>query len=230
MLAIHNSLTGEKAEFKPLRGNEVRMYVCGITVYDYIHLGHARMLTVFDLVQRYLRTARLRRHLRAQHHGHRRQDHSARAGERRGLEGARAALHRRHARGLRAARPASAGCGAARHRVHPGDRGDDANAHREGLLRIGRRMATSCIRCASSRATARSREDASTNRARARVCRSTSTSTIRSTSWCGSTPSPASRHGPPPGVPAVRAGTSNAPRCRRRCSAIISICTAGAWI
>ena len=56
MLEIHNSLTGEKAEFKPLRGNDVRMYVCGITVYDYIHLGHARMLMVFDLVQRYLRS------------------------------------------------------------------------------------------------------------------------------------------------------------------------------
>ena len=56
MLSIHNSLTGEKEEFKPLRPNEVRMYVCGITVYDYIHLGHARMLTVFDLVQRYLRS------------------------------------------------------------------------------------------------------------------------------------------------------------------------------
>jgi cysteinyl-tRNA synthetase len=56
MLEIHNSLTGRKASFKPLRDNEVRMYVCGITVYDYIHLGHARMLTVFDLVQRYLRS------------------------------------------------------------------------------------------------------------------------------------------------------------------------------
>src|SRR5476649_1210147 len=57
MLKIHNSLTGEKQEFKSLRPNEVRMYVCGITVYDYIHLGHARMLTVFDLVQRYLRAS-----------------------------------------------------------------------------------------------------------------------------------------------------------------------------
>jgi cysteinyl-tRNA synthetase len=57
MLRIHNSLTGAKEEFKPLRPNEVRMYVCGITVYDYIHLGHARMLTVFDLVQRYLRAS-----------------------------------------------------------------------------------------------------------------------------------------------------------------------------
>ena len=55
MLRIHNSLTGKKEEFKPLRGNEVRMYVCGMTVYDFIHIGHARMLTVFDLVQRYLR-------------------------------------------------------------------------------------------------------------------------------------------------------------------------------
>jgi cysteinyl-tRNA synthetase len=55
MLKIHNSLTGEKEEFKPLRRNEVRMYVCGMTNYDYIHVGHARMLTVFDLVQRYLR-------------------------------------------------------------------------------------------------------------------------------------------------------------------------------
>jgi cysteinyl-tRNA synthetase len=55
MLEIHNSLTGKKEVFEPLRPNEVRMYVCGITVYDYIHVGHARMLTVFDLVQRYLR-------------------------------------------------------------------------------------------------------------------------------------------------------------------------------
>src|SRR6202166_3951227 len=56
MLKIHNSLTGEKEEFKPLRANEVRMYVCGMTNYDYIHVGHARMLTVFDLIQRYLRS------------------------------------------------------------------------------------------------------------------------------------------------------------------------------
>jgi cysteinyl-tRNA synthetase len=57
MLKIHNSLTGEKETFTPLRPNEVRMYVCGITVYDYLHIGHARMLTVFDLVQRYLRAS-----------------------------------------------------------------------------------------------------------------------------------------------------------------------------
>ena len=56
MLKIHNSLTGEKEGFTPLRDDEVRMYVCGMTVYDYLHVGHARMLTVFDLVQRYLRS------------------------------------------------------------------------------------------------------------------------------------------------------------------------------
>ena len=56
MLKIHNSLTGRKEEFKPLRADEVRMYVCGMTNYDYIHVGHARMLTVFDLIQRYLRS------------------------------------------------------------------------------------------------------------------------------------------------------------------------------
>jgi cysteinyl-tRNA synthetase len=56
MLKIHNSLTGEKQEFTPLVPGEVRMYVCGMTNYDFIHVGHARMLTVFDLIQRYLRS------------------------------------------------------------------------------------------------------------------------------------------------------------------------------
>jgi cysteinyl-tRNA synthetase len=60
MLAIHNSLTGRKAGLQPLAPGELRMYVCGITVYDYIHIGHARMLTVFDMVQRYLRSRGLK--------------------------------------------------------------------------------------------------------------------------------------------------------------------------
>jgi cysteinyl-tRNA synthetase len=55
MLKIHNSLTGNKEEFRSLLPNQVRMYVCGMTNYDYIHVGHARMLVAFDLVQRYLR-------------------------------------------------------------------------------------------------------------------------------------------------------------------------------
>ncbi len=55
MLHIHNSMTGRKEPFKPITPGEVRMYVCGITVYDYCHIGHGRMLIVFDLLRRHLR-------------------------------------------------------------------------------------------------------------------------------------------------------------------------------
>jgi cysteinyl-tRNA synthetase len=54
-IRIHNSLTGEKELFVPLTPGKVRMYVCGMTVYDNIHVGHGRMLIVFDVVNRYLR-------------------------------------------------------------------------------------------------------------------------------------------------------------------------------
>ncbi|MCC7462621.1 MAG: cysteine--tRNA ligase [Gammaproteobacteria bacterium] len=54
MLQIHNSLGGRKEPFRPLRAGRADLYVCGITVYDYCHIGHARMLVVFDLVRRYL--------------------------------------------------------------------------------------------------------------------------------------------------------------------------------
>src|SRR5258707_13450905 len=57
MLTIHNSLGRTKQEFVPLRPGEVRMYVCGMTVYDYCHLGHAGMLVAFDVVARYLRAS-----------------------------------------------------------------------------------------------------------------------------------------------------------------------------
>jgi cysteinyl-tRNA synthetase len=56
MLRIHNSLTGTKEELVPLRAGRIGMYVCGITVYDYCHIGHARMLVAFDMVARYLRS------------------------------------------------------------------------------------------------------------------------------------------------------------------------------
>jgi cysteinyl-tRNA synthetase len=55
MIRIHNSLGGEKQELRPIVAGELRVYVCGLTVYDYVHIGHARMLTVFDTVIRYLR-------------------------------------------------------------------------------------------------------------------------------------------------------------------------------
>jgi len=57
MLKIHNSLSGKKERFVPLEAGKVRMYVCGITVYDYLHLGHARMLIVFDMITRWLRAS-----------------------------------------------------------------------------------------------------------------------------------------------------------------------------
>ncbi len=60
MLRIYNSLTKEKQEFVPIEPGSVRMYVCGMTVYDYCHLGHARVLVVFDVVQRWLRAAGLK--------------------------------------------------------------------------------------------------------------------------------------------------------------------------
>ena len=55
MLRIYNSLTRDKQDFQPLHEGEVRMYVCGMTVYDDCHLGHARVMVVFDLVRRWLR-------------------------------------------------------------------------------------------------------------------------------------------------------------------------------
>ena len=60
MIRIHNSLTGEKQELQPIEPGHVRMYSCGVTVYDYFHVGNARMLVVFDMVSRYLRHRGLR--------------------------------------------------------------------------------------------------------------------------------------------------------------------------
>jgi len=55
MLKIYNTLGRKKQTFVPIEKGKVRMYVCGMTVYDYCHLGHARVLVVFDIVARYLR-------------------------------------------------------------------------------------------------------------------------------------------------------------------------------
>jgi cysteinyl-tRNA synthetase len=55
MLKIYNSLSGRKEEFVPIEAGRVGLYVCGMTVYDYCHLGHARVMVVFDAVVRYLR-------------------------------------------------------------------------------------------------------------------------------------------------------------------------------
>ena len=56
-LKIYNTLAREKQTFIPIQSGKVRMYVCGMTVYDYCHLGHARVMVVFDMVQRWLRAS-----------------------------------------------------------------------------------------------------------------------------------------------------------------------------
>jgi len=55
MLSIYNTLTKSKDVFKPLLDNQVRIYVCGMTVYDFCHIGHARVMVAFDVVTRWLR-------------------------------------------------------------------------------------------------------------------------------------------------------------------------------
>ncbi|GAB6047974.1 cysteine--tRNA ligase [Methyloparacoccus murrellii] len=55
MLHIYNTLTRQKEAFTPIVPGQARMYVCGMTVYDYCHLGHARVMVAFDVVARYLR-------------------------------------------------------------------------------------------------------------------------------------------------------------------------------
>lgn len=57
MLKIYNSLTREKQVFTPIESGKVRMYVCGMTVYDFCHLGHARVMVVFDMIARWFRTS-----------------------------------------------------------------------------------------------------------------------------------------------------------------------------
>lgn len=55
-LQLYNTLTRKKDHFKPLKPGKIDLYVCGITVYDYCHIGHARVLVAFDAITRYLRS------------------------------------------------------------------------------------------------------------------------------------------------------------------------------
>ena len=57
MLKIYNTLSRDKQDFIPLTPNTVRMYVCGMTVYDYCHLGHARVMVVFDMAYRWFKAS-----------------------------------------------------------------------------------------------------------------------------------------------------------------------------
>src|SRR5579883_3108349 len=55
MLKIYNTLTREKETFQPIKPNQVGIYICGVTVYDYCHIGHARTYISADVMIRYLR-------------------------------------------------------------------------------------------------------------------------------------------------------------------------------
>ena len=55
MITLFNSLTNKKEIFNPIVPKKVKMYVCGMTVYDFCHLGHARVLIVFDLINRWFK-------------------------------------------------------------------------------------------------------------------------------------------------------------------------------
>jgi cysteinyl-tRNA synthetase len=57
VLKIYNTLARDKQDFKSIEANKVRMYVCGMTVYDYCHLGHARVMVAFDMVQRWFKAS-----------------------------------------------------------------------------------------------------------------------------------------------------------------------------
>ena len=59
-LRIYNTLTRDLEDFVSLESGHVRMYVCGMTVYDLCHLGHARSMIAFDVVQRWLKTSGLK--------------------------------------------------------------------------------------------------------------------------------------------------------------------------
>jgi cysteinyl-tRNA synthetase len=78
-LSLYNTLTRRKEPFVPLDANNVRMYVCGPTVYDFAHIGNARPVIVFDVLFRLLRHVYGAAHVNLcpQHHRRRRQDQRA---------------------------------------------------------------------------------------------------------------------------------------------------------
>ena len=57
MIKLFNSLSKKKEIFKAIEPGKVKMYVCGMTVYDFCHLGHARVLIVFDLINRWFKVS-----------------------------------------------------------------------------------------------------------------------------------------------------------------------------
>ena len=84
-LRLYNTLTRRKEDFAPIDAGNVRLYACGPTVYDHLHIGNGRMLIVFDMLFRLLRHefGAGACHLCPQHHRRRRQDQRTGGGARR---------------------------------------------------------------------------------------------------------------------------------------------------
>ncbi len=141
-LRIYNTLARDKQTFVPLQAGEVRMYVCGMTVYDYCHVGHARVMVVFDIVQRWLRT--LGYDVTYVRNITDIDDKIIRRALENGepIKALTDALHRRDARGRGRARHRAARPRAARHRLRPADARHDRHARGERLRLPGEPTAT----------------------------------------------------------------------------------------
>ena len=213
-IRIYNTLTRRKEDFVPLDRARSRIYVCGVTVYDYSHIGHARSALVFDVIRRYLRFRGLWRPLRAQLHGRGRQDHPPRATPRASPRGTSPSGF------IEAERTDMASLG-----LLPPDVEPKATEHIPQMIAAHRAAdrgrgwptrwtGTSTSRCGASPTTAGCPGRTWTSSWRGRASRWTSASATPATSRSGSRPSPASPRGTAHGARGGRAGTSSARRWR----------------
>ncbi len=200
MLTVYNDLTRQKQAFVPIHPGQVRMYVCGMTVYDYCHLGHARVMVVFDVVYRYLRSLGYDviyvRNIT---------DIDDKIIKRANENGE--PFHALTERFIAAMREDAAALGvlapdlrAEGDRSHWRDRGDDRAADRQRARLRAQTTATSTTPSAASRVTASCRASRSRTSRPVRGSSRESRSATRWTSRCGRPRSRASRHGTRPGA------------------------------
>ena len=209
-LRLYNTLSGGKEEFVPLRPGHVGMYVCGVTVYDYCHVGHARANIVFDVIYRYLQFAGfdvtyVRNYTDVD-------DKIINRANERGIDSTALAEEF-----IRAFDEDMAALGLQRPTIEP-----KATEHISQIITLVERL------IASGRAYASggdvyyavesfpdylklSKRNIDEMRAGARIARG-NTSAIPWTLPCGKPPKPGNRPGNPPGGPVVPAGTSNVRR------------------
>ena len=213
MIRLHDTAAGAVLPLEPRDPGKVSMYVCGPTVYGPPHLGHGRFSLVFDVLRRYLEWSGLRRHLRVEHHRHRRQDHRARPATRAGTwQDITAKCEAVWYRGDGRARREASGPRPPRHRLRRtrwSQLIERARRRRAGVRDERRRLpvgrAGRRLRPAGPpvprRHAAGGGDGRSSTRAR---------SVIPPTSCCGRWRSRTSRRGPRRGVTAGRAGTPSA--------------------